>query len=190
MNLRRFAAAGALASVALIGSARAASLAADGSWAGFTVDGNLPPYSLGWTDDNAAPLGFDFTIAAGFQGRLTVLDLVFSGDRFSVTDNGATLGVTGAAVDGYDAVNPGVFDAATALAQPAFSRGVFTLSAGAHSITGVLSTPLVVDGQALNATLGAVRLEVSAVPEPAPLATLLAGLSLLTVLLRSRGNSK
>lgn len=190
MKLRRFAAVGALATLALIGSAHAAALATDGTWAGFAVDGNLPPYSLGWTDDNAVPLSFEFAIAPGFQGTLTVVDLVFSGDRFSVTDNGNLLGLTSLAVDGYDPVNPGGFDANTALAQPAFSRGVFTLGAGSHRITGTLSTSLMVDGQALDATLGAVRLEVSAVPEPATLATLLAGLSLLTVALRRRGNSK
>ena len=190
MKLHRFAAAGALASLALIGSAHAVSLAANGAWAGFTVDGNLPPYSLGWSDDNAAPLSFEFAIAPGFQGTLTVVDLVFSGDRFSVTHNGQLLGLTSVAVDGYDPVNPGVLDASTALAQPAFSRGVYMLGAGSHSITGALSTSLTVDGQALDATLGAVRLEVSAVPEPATLVTLLAGLSLLSLVLRRRSDSK
>ena len=170
------------------GSSR--TLAADGQWAGFAVDANLPPYSSNWIDADHAPLSFSFTVAEGFQGVLTVVDSVYSGDRFTVTDNGLVLGTTGAAVDGYDAVNPGTFNPDDALANPNFSRASFTLGAGTHTVTGWLSTSLVVDGAPTLATEGAVRLAVSAVPEPASLATLLAGLSLLTVVLRRRGNPK
>lgn len=189
MNLRRIVAAGALASVAFLGSAHADTLVADGNWVGFTVDGNQAPYSLSWLDDNALPLHFTFTIAAGFQGRLTVVDTGFSGDRYSVTDHAGLLGQTGAGVDGD--VNGAIeFSPDNALANPHFSRGVFTLGAGAHDISGVMSRSLADAYGPLNASIGAVRLEVSAVPEPATLATLLAGLSLLTVVLRRRGNPK
>lgn len=188
MKARHLLALGGLTLAALLSPAQAASLAADGQWAGFNVDANLPPYSSAWIDDNAAPLQFDFTIAAGFEGRLTVVDLVFSGDRFTVIDNGQTLGTTGPAVAGYDPVNPGTFDADLALANANFSRGTFTLSAGSHSITGWLSTSLTVDGSPTNATLGALQLQVSAVPEPATLASLLAGLALLTVVQRRRAS--
>lgn len=190
MKIHHLAAAGCLSLAALCAAAQAATLAADGQWAGFAVDANLPPYSISWIDADHAPLSLRFTIAEGFQGVLTVVDSVYSGDRFTVTDNGLVLGTTGAAVDGYDAVNPGTFNPDDALANPNFSRASFTLGAGTHTVSGWLSTSLVVDGAPTLATEGAVRLAVSAVPEPASLATLLAGLSLLTVVLRRRGNPK
>lgn len=164
--------------------AQAATLVADGGWAGFTVDGNLPPYSLAWTADDDGSAGFDFsvvTIAAGFQLKLTVVDLGFSGDRYTVYDNGALLGTTGPAVNG-DTSGAIEFSADNALANSSFSRGVFTLGAGSHSITGVMSTSL----QGLDASIGAVKLEVSPVPEPATVASLLAGLALLGAVTRRR----
>jgi hypothetical protein len=142
-----------------------------------------------WIDDQGAPLHFEFSIAAGFLGRLTVVDAGFSGDRYTVKDSSLVLGTTGAAVDG-DVFGDITFDYDEALANPDFSRRVFTLGAGAHDITGLLSQSLRFDGQPLNASIGALRLEVSAVPEPATPATLLAGLSLLTLMLRRRSHTK
>jgi len=188
MHIHRFAAAGALSLITLFSAAQAATLPADGSWSGFSVDANLPPYSAGWIDDNGAALRFDFNIAAGFVGTLTVVDAGFSGDLFQVRDGVSVLGSTGAAVAG-DPNGAITFDPWDALADARFSRGVFTLGAGAHSITGSATQFLADANGPLNATIGAVRLEVSPVPEPASLAMLLAGLSLLTVVLR-RGNSK
>jgi hypothetical protein len=192
MISRRLANAGAAASLALLAllnTAHADTLAADGSWAGFSVDANLEPYSTAWIDDNGAPLVFSFSIAAGFQGTLTVVDTGFSGEVFQVSDAGAVLGSTGAAVDG-DPQGDITFDFDAAMANPDFSRASFTLGAGQHSVTGITTRFLSDSFGPLNATIGGVRLQVSAVPEPATLASLLAGLSLLTLVLRRRGSSK
>lgn len=189
MTMHRLFAASALVLALLSPSTQAATLAADGSWSGFSVDANLPLYSAAWIDDDGAALRFDFSIAAGFVGTLTVVDTGFSGDVFQVRDDANLLGSTGAAVAG-DPSGVITFDPSEALADARFSRGIFTLAAGAHSITGSATQFLADANGPLNATIGAVRLEVSPVPEPASLATLLAGLSLLTVWLRRRGNSK
>lgn len=163
--------------------AHAATLPADGSWAGFTVDANLPPYALGWVDDNGTPLSFDIDVPTGYTGTLTVVDAGFSGDRFAVYDGAALLGQTGAAVNG-DTTGAIVFSYDVALADTAFSRGVFTLDAGSHRITGLLSQSTTDAFGPLNATLGGVRLTLSPVPEPASVATLLMGLGLLAAVRR------
>ena len=106
IQIRHLAAAGKLSLAALCAAVQAATLAADGQWAGFAVDPNLPPYSSNWIDADHAPMSFSFTVSEGFQGMLTVVDSVYSGDRFTVTDNGQVLRITGGAVDGYDAFNP------------------------------------------------------------------------------------
>ncbi|MDP0941742.1 PEP-CTERM sorting domain-containing protein, partial [Klebsiella quasipneumoniae] len=64
----------------------------------------------------------------------------------------------------------------------------FILQAGNHSISGSLLQSVLVDVGAgpLNATVGALKLEVSAVPEPATLVSLLAGLGLIGLVVRRR----
>lgn len=171
---------------ALLGaSAQAATrtLAADGSWAEFSVDGNLPPYALGWQDLDGSALSFSLVIPQGFVGHLTVVDAGFSGDRYALFNHGALLGQTGGALNG-DATGPLQLDFDAALADAAFSRGQFELGAGSHLISGRLIASTTLDGEPLNASLGGLRLAVSPVPEPASVATLLAGLALLAGLRR------
>lgn len=192
MNLRSLRRRATLVAVALLafqGLAQSAVLAADGSWAGFVVD-DVTAQSSGveWIDDQGAALHFAFSIAPGLQGTLTVVDAGFSGDRYRVKDGAAVLGNTGAAVDG-DAFGAITFSYDDALANANFSRAVFSLSAGVHDISGVLSQSLSVNGAPLNASIGGLRLTVSPVPEPATLASLLAGLSLLSLALRRHGKS-
>jgi hypothetical protein len=188
MMLRHLAAASALALAALVPAAQAASLPADGSWTTVLMDDYLPPNTNAWVELNAdgagyTPSSYTVTIAAGFQGTLTVVDTAFAGDRFNVIDNGALLGQTGAAVADTGLVTY-IGNPDAALADSSYSRGVFTLGAGSHVITGALfESPY-------SATTGAIKLDVSPVPEPATLATLLAGLSLLTVAIRRRNGSK
>ena len=161
-------------------------LAADNQWALFSVDSALAP-SLSWIDDSGSPLSFDFDIAEGFVGTLSVVDGVFGGDTFTVTNFGNLLGNTssvpladiGSAVDhGYD------FNAA--LADSSFSRAVFTLGAGSYRIGGFLDQSLLFDEQRLDATAGAVRLSVAPIPEPSTYAILLAGLAVVGLLARRR----
>lgn len=177
--------AAALALAAALPAQAGTPLPTDGSWAGFTVDANLPPYAFGWVDDNGAPLSFSVSIAASQVGTLTVVDAGFSGDRFNVYDGATLLGSTGAAVNG-DTTGAITFDYDAALANSDFSRGTFTLGAGSHVISGLMFQSASDANGPLNATIGGVKLTVSPVPEPATAATLLIGLGLLLGALRRR----
>ncbi|MBC7941084.1 MAG: hypothetical protein H7Z19_15230 [Chitinophagaceae bacterium] len=153
-----------------------------GSWYDFNVDDFLAPASspLAWIDynDNSL-LSFQFTIAPGDQGSLTVVDAVTAGEVFPVFANGLALGTT--TFSGSSSVNVGNnYDAA--LANAAFSRGVYTLAAGSYLVTGVmLATP-----DNINVTQGGLRLDVSVVPEVSSQALWLAGLAVVGLLARRR----
>jgi len=179
-----------LAASSLAAQASTLNLAADAQWQAFGVD-NFSAISMGteWIDNadsNAAgfgsPLDFSFTIAAGFVGQLTVVDASMAGDTFNVFSNGHLLGATSSVpVQVYGSAPDVGYDYDAALLSNAFSRGVFTLGAGTYSITGALAQSLMIDdGQGglspLNATAGAVKLSVSAVPEPSSLALVFAAL--------------
>ena len=186
--LRPRAAFAALTLAAGLSAAHADTLNVYDQWVEFSVSKVLTG-NLDWANFDGHALRFDFSVAEGFVATLSVVDAGWSGDRFTVTDKGQQLGVTSMAVDG-DLNGPTTVDYEQAFADNNFSRGVFTLGAGQHSISGFLSTSLVhPEFGPLDATLGAVRLQVSAVPEPASVATLLAGLSLLSAMLR-RKNGK
>jgi hypothetical protein len=191
----RAAAVGVLTLAAGLTSAQAASLAADGQWTEFLVNVDLTPAnspnSLDWlvSYNDASLAHFTFTITAGQIGSLTVVDTGTSGDRFIVKNFGAALGETSVGVDGDPLLEgSSVADFDLALANPAFSRGVYTLQAGSYDISGSLSHSVLLDGSPLNVTTGGLQLTVSAVPEPTTLATLLAGLALLSLALRRNGS--
>lgn len=171
--------------------AAAVPLPADGQWAIFDVAFDLSG-NLNWIDLNdATDLSFDFVVPAGSFGSLTVVDAGFAGDRFEVSSIVGSvrnvLGLTSLSVNSYpDSIGLN-FDAA--LADPAYSRGSFVLASGSYSITGLLSTSSVDNlGNALDSTVGGIRLTISPVPEPATALSMLAGLSLLVVALRRRYN--
>lgn len=176
--------AASLLACTLSAQATTVDLSADGSWQSFDVSDVLGPGDgLGWIDLDGQSLDFRFSIAAGSVGRLTVVDTVFAGDRFSVSANGQLLGTTSAAVNTYP---EGVLvDPAAALADNRYSRGVFELNAGTYSVTGRLAASALDElGSPINATSGALSLSVSAVPEASTVAMLLAGLGLLPLLRR------
>ena len=196
MKTLRLAATGLLLAAAFT-AAQAAPLAADGQWHSFVVDELALP-SLEWTVTDTLdpgygkPLAFEFTIAPGFHGVLTVVDSVFAGDTFRVTNNSAFLGNTsGVPATTYQTAPNVGFDYDAALAAPAFSKGVFTLAEGSYVIGGSLLQSVTLDGLPLNATDGAIRLDIVAgsVPEPASVALMLAGLLLGGRVLRSRSKT-
>ena len=189
----------ALATSALAAHATSTPLAADGQWQAFGVD-SFSAVSGGteWIDNdytNAAGYGtaldFTFTIAAGFAGQLTVVDASMAGDVFNVFNHGSLLGTTsGVPVQLYGSAPDIGDDHDAALLNSAFSRGVFTLGAGSYSISGALAQSLMLDDGAgglspLNATSGAIKLSVSAVPEPSTLVFAVLGLTWLVASRRS-----
>jgi hypothetical protein len=187
MNKPLLAAVIAAATITPAAHATTVALAGDGSWNAFDVDSFLAQdFGNGWIDDSGAALAFTFTIAAGRHGTLTVVDAGFAGDTFAITSNGSPLGTTSAVPVGD--VNGGLeFDFDAALANPAYSHGTFTLGAGTYTIGGsLLQSVLDENGAALDATNGALRLSVSAVPEPANTALLFAGAAVLGLLARRR----
>jgi hypothetical protein len=186
MFSRKFFVATAIAAAGMAAtSAHAVALIADGQWATFSVQGDVAP-NLNWVDvDNAKPLSFTFTVPVGFFGKLTIVDGGTSGDEFQVTNGIAAIGNTSLAVN-----NPSlnVFDDFNlALTNSNFSRTVFSLAAGSYSISGNLSkSALSATGEVLNTTIGGISLTVSAVPEPATVFSMFAGLALLAGAVRRR----
>lgn len=179
---RLLAAALSSAVLALASPSHAASLPADGSWQVFDIDEFLSG-ALAFIDiADGSPLSFEFSIDTGQIGTLTVVDAGFAGDRFEILDGAQSLGLSSAPGASFpDSVG---LDFDAALADPAYSRGVFVFGAGNHLVTGALVQSVELDGLPLNATVGALRLTVSPVPEPATAASLLAGMALLAGLRR------
>jgi len=177
MRLMRLALALVLAAI-LAGPVGAATIAItpDNAWHAFDVDSfSAISGGLEWIDLGGEALTFEFTTQT--PAILTVVDSGFGGDRFQVYDNGQLLGETLAGADTYPDSLVVDFDAA--LADARWSRGVYALAAGNHSITGLLSrSALDHTGLPLDATVGAIR--VAAVPEPSTWAMLATGLLMIT----------
>ncbi len=168
------------------GAAQAATLAGDGQWAVFDVALDLSG-NLGWIDiDDGSALSFAFTVPDGSFGMLTVVDGGLSGDQFGLSF-GPLLAPANTSAPVNNAVDSIGLDFDAALANPQYSRGVFTLGAGNYVVSGsmVASTIDPTYGP-LFSTVGGIKLEVSPVPEPATLASMLAGLALMASALRRR----
>ena len=161
----------------LVAQAHATVLVPDGSWNTFDVDDF---YGTQWIDLGGNALSFDFSVAAGQIATLTVVDGGFAGDVFKVFNGATLLGSSSAAIDSYpDSVG---LDFDAALADARYSRAVFTLAAGEYSVNGEATT------LPLGATVGAVKLAISEVPEPSCLALLTGSLLMLTAQRRRRRN--
>lgn len=140
----------------------------DGTWTEFDFGAT----GTSWFDINTLSSDFSFNISQ--NAVLQVVDLGLAGDRFEVFANGASLGQTSA----VPVSSAETFDPASALADPSFSRGSWTLSAGNYTITGT-ATASPYDG-------GYAALSVTPVPEPESYALILAGLGLVGFAARRR----
>ncbi len=160
----------------------------DDSWNQFDVARDLAANGgIGWIDilDGSA-LSFQFTIANGKVGLLTVVDTGFAGDRFGISVNGGALQTTSQASNSYPvAIGQADFD--LALASPSYSRGTYSLGAGSYTVSGLLVTSaLDGTGAVLDATSGGLKVAVSAVPMPPSLVLMVVGLLGLTAQWRRR----
>jgi len=116
------------------------------------------------------------------QGSVEIDGVEVVSDSFTLTNFGTVIGST-AAVPAGSPVGATVVDDDAALANAAYSRGVFTLGPGSYSISGTLLQSVFGDE---GATSGGLRLSVTAVPEPANAALMFAGAAALGLLARRR----
>jgi hypothetical protein len=156
--------------------AETVTLQPNGQWSAFDVDTSASN-SGGpeWIAPGGDQLAFQLTLPK--PATLDVVDGGFSGDVFKLYDNnGATLlGQTSSAANNSYPASVGLnFDAA--FANPNYSKGSFLLGAGTHTVTGLLwVSALDNTGQPIYASVGAVRLNLPAVPEPETAWLLLTG---------------
>lgn len=185
--------AAALLACGAVSSAHATlvNLSTNGSWNQFDITPDLASDGgLGWIDLNdGSALSFQFTVDAGNEALLTVVDTGASGDRFSVSINGVAQAVTSAAVNSYpNTIGQDAFDVAFGNAD--YSRGFYVLGAGSYTVTGSLFSSALDDfSAALNSTSGGLKVEVSQVPLPAAAWLMLSGLGALGLRLRRRAPS-
>ena len=153
-------------------------IVADGKYyefIGVTVGQPVQPCGTCYPSTN--PSGIVYTAATPwtFTGpaNLFVLDLFLSGDQYEVFDTGVSLGQT-STPPGVEMQcgQPLVADIACSIASPNFSRRNYILGTGPHSITinYIRTTSVAHSGGALQLT---------AIPEPAGMALILAGLGMM-----------
>lgn len=153
--------------VAAPSQAATVNLVADSGWSRFAFG------DVGTT----ASRKFSFTLTK--NAILSVVDGFFAGDVLEVFANAVSLGQTTAPMSG--ATNHGMnFDAA--FADTNFSSGQFLLGAGTYSI----SLNVLERSAGSGNHLGAIRLDLAAVPLPAGGALLLSGLGLAALMRRRR----
>lgn len=168
VSIKALAVAAALVSA---GSARAATinLVADSGWSRFAYG------------DVGTTVGRSFSFSLAANAILTIVDGFLAGDQFEVFANTLSLGTTSAPVT--PSANTGMdFDAA--LADGDHSWGSFLLGPGDYVIS---MDVLARSGGSSGNHLGAIRLDMAAVPVPAGGALLLSGLGLAAFLRRRRG---
>ena len=191
--------AGLIAALALSASAHATSIgiSADGSWHEFDVDSAASQFGgTEWIDNVTGPTGYvgdgsvlTFTFTVSTEVRLDIVDAGLSGDTFTFAvggNGGIGLGQTSnVAMTTYEtAVDIGTdFDGAFA-DHANFSFASFFLAPGTYTVGGNLLQSLTFEGDALNATVGALR--VTAVPAPAAVLLMAPAMGLLAGLRRRR----
>jgi len=161
----------------------AAALTAQADTTTNVIDNNWNQFYFGvkdssWLDDYAynTPGNQSFSVTLSGPAILNVTDAGLTGDVFQVFDNGAKLGFTSAPNTG-NSIDMGVnFDAAFASSD--WSHGHWTLGAGNHLITGIVTNSPYSSGT------GAIQ--ILAVPEPSSYAMLFCGLGLIGLIARRR----
>jgi hypothetical protein len=179
--------AAALAVASFGAQASLVNLVADGQWHTFSVESTESRTTdTAWIDilaNDGSRLSFAFTVAAGFEGTLSVTDTGFKGGTYSVfntaSGSAVSLGTTSAVVPYEIDFSAPFLSVVDAVASSDYSHGMFKLGAGSYVITGELAQSVTLAGDALISDTGALKLEVSAVPEPSSYALVLAGLGLV-----------
>lgn len=157
------------AAMVTAGSSQAATinLVADSGWTRFSFG------------DVGTTVGRSFSFSLAANAILTIVDGFFAGEQFAVFNNAVSLGATSAPVT--PSKNTGMnFDAA--LADGKHSFGQFNLGPGTY----LISMDVLARAPGSGNRLGAIRLDMAAVPVPAGGALLLSGLGVAALFRRRR----
>lgn len=139
-----------------------------GEWVEFDFDAA----GSSFYDLTTLQTSFSFTLSQ--SSLLRIVDLGFSGDRFSISLNGNTLGTTSAAVIGSDQM----FTPEDAWNDSRYSKGQWLLAAGSYTLHGTaIASP---EGGGFGV------MSITAVPEPESWGMLLAGLGVIGAIARRR----
>ncbi len=166
----------ALAVAAATVTAGSASGPAQAATINLVADSGWTRFSFG---DVGTTVGRSFSFSLATNAILTIVDGFFAGDQFEVFNNAVSLGATSAPVT--PSSNTGMnFDVALASGQ--HSLGQYNLGPGTY----LISMDVLGRSPGAGNHLGAIRLDMAAVPVPAGGALLLTGLGVAALFRRRR----
>ncbi|MEO8299596.1 MAG: PEP-CTERM sorting domain-containing protein [Burkholderiales bacterium] len=165
-----------MAGAAVSLNAHATAISVDGGWYGFCFDGTGSAASAGCQNEGVGVAGNSITFSSAVSVTFRVTDAFNAGDTFQVVIDGTPFFTSG-----VPTIVASITDPDAAFADSTYSRGSWTLAAGAHSVDVFADASPYGGG-------GAYLSAVSAVPEPTTAVLLGLGLVALTVKSR-RGTS-